>query len=515
MLKFFCKIIKILYKYNMPKYIINFLIKICLINIFTIKIFSQNCCDECFKNCKKILCKKNDDNSNSNNNSDFDNNLDLNNKNDNSNLNNKNDNSNLNNNLDLDNNQEEYFKSLLEDFDKNIKNFNNSIFSENLDSTEAEYTIVTDGTTNNNGILGQGSYGTVYKVKNKKGKYFALKRVFIDERYEFSIKKEIQALIKCRDCKNVIKIFDAYKNPSKNTLNPTTNGYYYYIVTELYEGGDLQGFIKKCKNNITGLNNNQIREKKEIYIYQMINAVKQIHAKGIIHRDIKPANFFIGENDKLYLGDFGTATEDYDGKFLNGTPFYMFFFLNYMIGFMSGNKKIVNVLLKHCDLYSLMCLIFEVLEGTTFADYSGNSFVSYQNILLNKNYEDLCPKADFKVTDDVINKIISAQENLWQQIQNNKIVQQNNCMNFFFQQQLMKLMAEENILNLNLNLFSFSPILRWKNYQSTKGINVNINMYANMLNEIIINLFKTDFNIVSVMGTACYKNLDNLYKKNY
>ena len=162
-----------------------------------------------------------------------------------------------------------------------------------------------------------------------------------------------------------------------------------------------------------------------------------------------------------------------------------------------------------------MCLIFEVLQGTAFADYSGNSFVSYQNILLNKNYEDLCPKTDFKVTDDVINKIISAQENLWQQIQNNKIVQQNNCMNFFFQQQLMKLMAEENILNLNLNLFSFSPILRWKNYQSTNGIDVNKDMYANMLNEIIKNLFKTDFNIVSIMGTACYKTLDNFYKKDY
>ena len=492
----------------MLKYIINFLIKICLINIFTIKIFSQNCCDECFENCKKILCKKNDNNSDLD-----DNNPDSNNS---SNFDDKNDNnSNLNNNLDSDNNQEKYFKSLLKNFDNNIKIFNNFIFSENPYSTDAEYTIVKDGTKWNNGILGQGSFGTVYKVKNKKGKYFALKKNFIPENEESATKKEIQTLIKCHDCKNVIKIVDAYKDIHKYTLNSTTNGYFYYIITEIYEGGDLKNFIDKCKSLSPGLEYKEIIKKKEKYIYQMINAVKQIHEKGIKHRDIKPANFFIGENDKLYLGDFGIATEDYDGEFLNGTPFYMFFFFNYMIGFMSGNKKIVNALLEHCDLYSLMCLIFEVLQGTAFADYSGNSFVSYQNILLNKNYEDLCPKADFKVTDDVINKIISAQENLWQQIQNNKIVQQNNCMNFFFQQQLMKLMAEENILNLNLNLFSFSPILRWKNYQSTNGIDVNKDMYANMLNEIIKNLFKTDFNIVSIMGTACYKTLDNFYKKDY
>ena len=83
--------------------------------------FSQNCCDECFKHCKKILCKKNDNNSDLDDNSDFDNNLDLNNKNDNSNLNNNLD---LDDNSDLDNNQEQYFKSLLDNFDKNIKIFN-------------------------------------------------------------------------------------------------------------------------------------------------------------------------------------------------------------------------------------------------------------------------------------------------------------------------------------------------------------------------------------------------------
>ena len=138
----------------------------------------------------------------------------------------------------------------------------------------------------------------------------------------------------------------------------------------------------------------------------MINAVKQIHDKGIIHRDIKPANFFIGENDKLYLGDFGIATENYDGTYLIGTPLYMYFFLNYMIGFMEGNQNIVNSLLKHCDLYSLMCTIFELLQLTYFADYSGTFNVSYQTILYDKNFKLLCPKADFDVPNDIINKII-------------------------------------------------------------------------------------------------------------
>ena len=38
-------------------------------------------------------------------------------------------------------------------------NFNDSIFSENPDSINVEYTIVKDGTQKNDGVLGEGSYG--------------------------------------------------------------------------------------------------------------------------------------------------------------------------------------------------------------------------------------------------------------------------------------------------------------------------------------------------------------------
>ena len=83
-------------------------------------------------------------------------------------------------------------------------------------------------------------------------------------------------------------------------------------------------------------------------------------------------------------------------------------------------------------------------------------------------------------------------------------------MNFFFQRQL-KLLE----MHTTLNLFSFSPLSRWSNYLMNNNISIISNIYANMLNEIIQNLFITKFNIDSILGTACYKTLDNLYKKNY
>ena len=181
-----------------------------------------------------------------------------------------------------------------------------------------------------------------------------------------------------------------------------------------------------------------------------------------------------------------------------------------MIEFMKGDKDIANSLLKHCDLYSLMCTIFELLEYTYFADYNGNCNVAYQDLFYNKKDEILCPKADFFVTNDVVNQIILAQNNLLQQIQNNQNMQQYNYMNYFFQIQLMQLQAQQQ-----LNMFSFSPILRWNSYLNKKQTKVNEGSYAFIINEIIQNLFITNFNIDSILGTACYKNLDNLYKKNY
>ena len=42
-------------------------------------------------------------------------------------------------------------------------------------------------------------------------------------------------------------------------------------------------------------------------IRQLLDGISLLHEKSIIHRDIKPENIFVGNNDRLILGDFGIA----------------------------------------------------------------------------------------------------------------------------------------------------------------------------------------------------------------
>ncbi len=81
------------------------------------------------------------------------------------------------------------------------------------------------------------------------------------------------------------------------------------------------------------------------------------HAQGVVHRDLKPANVFVSADNEVKLGDFGLAlTASGEGAALTdqmmGTPAYM----APEQGHPSGAEH-------RSDLYSLGCILFEMLTG--------------------------------------------------------------------------------------------------------------------------------------------------------
>lgn len=92
-----------------------------------------------------------------------------------------------------------------------------------------------------------------------------------------------------------------------------------YILLELCPYQTLNELIKRRKR-ITEF-------EAQVYIMQVVQALKYLHANKVIHRDLKLGNLFLGDNMTLKLGDFGLATKiEFEGekkKTICGTPNYI------------------------------------------------------------------------------------------------------------------------------------------------------------------------------------------------
>jgi calcium-dependent protein kinase len=157
-------------------------------------------------------------------------------------------------------------------------------------------------------MIGEGSYGRVYKMKNNMtGDMRAVKCIY--KKAEFINKKEIDKeianeieILKQIDHPNILKIYEFYNSPQ-----------YYYLVTEFCEGGELFDHI---------INNGPFDEEyTSIIMHQILSAVNYCHKMKILHRDLKPENILFEDtairrvkdpnlklsNLNIKIIDFGTA----------------------------------------------------------------------------------------------------------------------------------------------------------------------------------------------------------------
>lgn len=224
-------------------------------------------------------------------------------------------------------------------------------------SAPAEFVVgqVVEGKYKVISLLGAGGIGSVYKVEQIfLRQLFALKTL--------NTQKASDQMI--RRFHNEARTASALNHPNLVKVNDfgLVDGQQPYLVMDYVDGVTLGEFVRK--NGVLNL------EQVVACFSQICLGLSYAHDQGVVHRDIKLSNIMIsttipfGEEGFVKVVDFGIAKLAYaeDGDFqaltntgeIFGSPLYM-----------SPEQCSGLAVDYRSDIYSLGCVLFEVLTGTT------------------------------------------------------------------------------------------------------------------------------------------------------
>lgn len=193
--------------------------------------------------------------------------------------------------------------------------------------------------------LGSGSYGKVFRVKNKlTGETRACKQLIkakITDIDKYNVEISIMAKV---DHPSIIKLYEIYEDQR-----------YLYLIMEECTGGEL---FDRILNRIEA--GKMYSEKEAAKIFkQIMSAICYCHDQGICHRDLKPENILFltkDEDSNIKVIDFGLSKifgNMKEGKMTTrvGTAYYV------------SPEVLQGAYDEKCDIWSAGVMLYILLSG--------------------------------------------------------------------------------------------------------------------------------------------------------
>lgn len=204
-------------------------------------------------------------------------------------------------------------------------------------------------------VLGEGSFSTVYLAKDTHSKKeYAIKVCdkshIIRENKVRYITREKTALNLLSKAPHIVKLFLTFHDDRS-----------LYFVLTYARNGDLLQLIKRfIKFDL---------RMTRFYSSQIVMALESLKSNQILHRDLKPENILLDEHFNILLTDFGSCkilnTEENNREPNRKNSFVGT--ANYLCPevLKDTDSKDIKTPLDHtCDLWSLGCIIFQMLTGS-------------------------------------------------------------------------------------------------------------------------------------------------------
>ncbi|XP_042400304.1 calcium/calmodulin-regulated receptor-like kinase 2 [Zingiber officinale] len=225
---------------------------------------------------------------------------------------------------------------------RNAPQQNKDLFASLSAIPRYSYKDIQKATQNFTTILGQGSFGPVYKATMPKGELVAVKVLASDSSQgEKEFQTEVLLLSRLHH-RNLVNLVGYCIDKSQRML-----------VYEFMTNGNLATLLYNDGPRILSW------EERVQIAYDVSNGIEYLHEGAVphvVHRDLKSANILLDKSMRAKVSDFGLSKEEdtFDGRKsgLKGT-----------YGYMDPDYMSTNKFTKKSDIYSFGIILFELITA--------------------------------------------------------------------------------------------------------------------------------------------------------